>query len=80
MDKSFDNISRPAHYAFSPYEPKDVIRAWNLNFNLGNVIKYVARAGRKGDKTEDLKKAKQYLDFELESLEKEGENAREREN
>lgn len=80
MDKSFDNISRPAHYAFSPYEPKDVIREWDLNFNLGNVIKYVARAGRKGDKTEDLKKARQYLDFELEAMEKEGKHARTSEN
>lgn len=68
----FNSISRPAHYVFSEYEPKDVIRAWGLNFNLGNVIKYVARAGRKGDKAEDLKKARQYLDFEIEALEKEG--------
>lgn len=74
MSESFNNISRPSHYAFSAYEPKDVIRTWGLNFNLGNVVKYVARAGRKGDKVEDLKKARQYLEFEIEALEKEGKN------
>lgn len=64
-----DNIKHPAHYAFGKHEPVKVIRDWDLNFNLGNVIKYVARAGRKGDKLEDLKKARQYLDFEIEELE-----------
>ena len=64
-----DNIKHPAHYAYSKYEPVKVIRSWGLNFNLGNVVKYVARAGRKGDKLEDLKKAKQYLDFEIEAIE-----------
>ena len=71
MKEKFDDISRPSHYVFSTYEPKDVIYEWGLNFNLGNVVKYVARAGRKGNKTEDLKKARQYLDFEIEELEKE---------
>lgn len=62
-------ISHPEHYtAGRLYEPKDVIRDWGLNFNLGNVVKYVARAGRKGDKLEDLQKARQYLDFEIAAL------------
>lgn len=43
-----------------------------MNFNLGNVVKYVSRAGRKGDALEDLRKARQYLDFEIEAMEKEG--------
>ena len=64
-----DNIKHPAHYAFGKYEPVKVIRDWNLNFNLGNVIKYVARADHKYNKLEDLKKARQYLDFEIEELE-----------
>jgi hypothetical protein len=42
-----------------------------LNFNLGNVIKYISRAGRKGDILKDLYKARQYLDFEIEDLEAE---------
>lgn len=64
-----DLISRPSHYCFRKYEPKDVIREWGLNFNLGNVVKYVARAGRKDNILQDLKKAKQYLEFEIEALE-----------
>lgn len=63
------NIERPAHYVEGrKYEPKDVIRDWKLNFNLGNVIKYVSRAGRKDSKIVDLEKAKQYLQFEIDYL------------
>ena len=66
-----EDVKHPAHYAYSKYEPVKVIREWNLNFNLGNVIKYVARAGRKDNIVQDLKKARQYLDFEIEALENE---------
>ena len=63
------NIERPAHYVEGrKYEPKDVIRDWDLNFNLGNVIKYVSRAGRKDNKIVDLEKATQYLQFEIDYL------------
>lgn len=65
-----DIIAHPAHYTYSEYEPKDVIRAWGLNFNLGSAVKYVARAGRKDDIVQDLKKAKQFLEFEIEAIEK----------
>lgn len=62
--------SHPAHYggADNPYEAIKVIEAWDLNFNLGNVVKYIARAGKKEKNTlvEDLEKARQYLDFEIE--------------
>ena len=64
-------VAHPAHYAYSKYEPVHVIREWGLNFNLGNVVKYVARAGRKDDILQDLKKARQYIDFEIEALENE---------
>lgn len=67
-------VKHPKHYAYSEYEPKDVIRAWGLNFNLGNAVKYVARAGRKDDIVQDLEKAKQYLDFEIEAIKAEREN------
>ena len=69
-------IEHPAHYCEGrKYEPKDVIRDWELNFNLGNAVKYVSRAGRKENNSllQDLKKARQYLDFEIEYLENEGE-------
>lgn len=62
-------IERPAHYCEGrKYEPKDVIRDWELNFNLGSAVKYIARAGRKDDVIQDLKKARQFLDFEIEFL------------
>ena len=66
-----DLIKTPKHYVYSKYEPKDVIREWNLNFNLGNVIKYIVRNGKKPNNSniQDLKKAKQYLEFEIEYLE-----------
>lgn len=68
-----DVIGRPNHYCEGrKYEPKDVIRDWGLNFNLGNTVKYVARNGRKAGESalKDLKKARQYLDFEIEAIEK----------
>lgn len=67
-----DNVSHPSHYVDGrKYEPKDVIRDWNLNFNLGSAVKYISRAGRKDDIIQDLKKAKQFIDFEIEALERE---------
>lgn len=63
---SFDVIHRPYHYTEGrKYEPRKVIADWDLNFNLGNAVKYLARAGRKGGKIEDLKKAIQYIEFEI---------------
>lgn len=69
---SHDVVKHPSHYAEGrKYEPKDVIRDWGLNFNLGNTVKYIARAGKKDDIVQDLKKAKQYLEFEIEAIEAE---------
>lgn len=71
----FDNISNPAHYTNGRrYEPRKVIMDWDLNFYLGNVVKYISRAGRKGDALNDLMKAKQYLEWEIERLEEKEEN------
>ena len=66
-----DVIHKPDHYCFSEYEPRKVIHSWGLNFNLGNAVKYICRAGRKGDILEDLKKAKEYIGFEIEEIEAE---------
>lgn len=63
-----DMVHHPEHYCFSKFEPKDVIREWGLNFNLGNAVKYVARAGKKDDIIQDLEKAKQYIQFEIDYL------------
>lgn len=68
--ESFNTVSHPAHYiAGRKYEPRKVIADWGLNFNLGNAVKYISRAGRKGNKIEDLQKAIQYIEFEIEELE-----------
>ena len=67
--ESFDTVSHPSHYTEGrKYEPRKVIADWGLNFNLGNAVKYISRAGRKGDKIEDLRKAIQYIEFEIEEL------------
>lgn len=63
-----DSIKHPTHYRFGKYEPVKVIQDWKLSFCLGNVIKYIARAGKKdgNSRLQDLQKAKQYLEFEIE--------------
>lgn len=71
-----DNVKHPSHYVEGrKFEPKDVIRDWGLNFNLGNAVKYLARAGRKADTVEDLKKAQQYIQFEIDAIEAEEKQA-----
>lgn len=64
-------VTHPSHYGGgdNPYECIKVIEAWQLNFNLGNTVKYVARAGKKGDLVEDLRKAVFYLQREIDNLE-----------
>ena len=65
-------IDSPVHYGGkdNPYEAIKVIEAWDLGFNLGNVVKYVARAGKKegNDIADELKKAKWYLEREINKL------------
>lgn len=74
MTNTNDVIKHPNHYVSGrKYEPKDVIRDWGLNFNLGNAVKYVARAGRKDDIIQDLRKAQEYIQFEIDAIELERE-------
>ena len=61
-----DNVNSPAHYKDGGIETIDFIEAKRLGYSLGNVIKYVSRAGKKGDRLEDLKKAQWYLAREIE--------------
>lgn len=70
--KTKEAVNHPSHYGGhdNPYEAIKVIEAWNLNFKLGNTVKYISRAGKKDDILQDLKKAKWYLDREIEMLEK----------
>jgi hypothetical protein len=64
-------ISHPQHYGGkdNPYEAIKVIDAWGLDFALGNVVKYVSRAGKKTDSAlEDLEKAKWYICHAIDKL------------
>jgi hypothetical protein len=67
-----DSVDHPIHYggAENPYEAIKVIEAWALGFCLGNTVKYISRAGKKGAALEDLKKAAWYLSREIENREK----------
>lgn len=75
--KQFDDVLKPKHYADSKIEVIDYIEDKGLGFCLGNVIKYVSRAGKKHsagmtDKEkaiQDLKKAQYYLDRRIKELE-----------
>lgn len=60
--KLFELINHPRHYTRGTIEVWDFIIDQRLGFLSGNVIKYLCRAGHKGDKITDLKKAKAYLD------------------
>lgn len=72
MEKTDKNVNHPAHYNIGKIEVIDAINEWKLDFNLGNVVKYVARAGHKDiSKTlEDLEKAEFYLKDEIKRLKK----------
>ena len=56
----------PSYYQRGTYQVWDFIRDQELNFHLGNAIKYICRAGYKDSKIQDLKKAIHYLKNELE--------------
>lgn len=66
-----DVINHPKHYGgeSNVYEAIKVIEAWSLGFCLGNVVKYISRAGKKNPLIEDLRKARWYLDREISNLE-----------
>ena len=66
-----EQINNPQHYGDpdSPYQAIKVIEAWDLDFCLGNVVKYISRAGKKGDALQDLKKSQWYLNRLIEKLE-----------
>jgi hypothetical protein len=63
-----DQVNSPAHYTDGGIQTIDFIEAKGLNFHLGNVVKYISRAGKKGDNLEDLLKAQWYLNREIERL------------
>jgi hypothetical protein len=60
-----DLVNHPPHYKAGGIEVIDFIEAKDLNFRLGNAVKYISRAGKKGDPIEDLEKALWYLQREI---------------
>lgn len=67
--KEEDLVNHPSHYQSDKFEVIDIIEAFNLNFNLGNAVKYILRAGKKDDRQQDLEKAQWYLNRELSKYE-----------
>jgi hypothetical protein len=66
MKQVMDFVNHPPHYKAGGIETIDFIEAKDLNYRLGNVIKYVARAGKKNtDPVQDLEKALWYLQREI---------------
>lgn len=63
-----DAVDHPSHYTRGNIEVMDFIIDQCLNFPLGSAVKYICRAGYKGDALEDLKKARKNLDFAIEAL------------
>lgn len=75
-----EKVNHPAHYGGDTvYEVIKVINAWGLNYNLGNTVKYIARAGKKDTDAVllDLQKAAWYLNWEIGRIERELANNRE---
>mgnify|MGYP001573816231 CR=1 FL=1 len=70
MDCGGDVVNNPSHYKGKSLECIDVIEDFQLNFCLGNAIKYILRAGKKGERNEDLQKAIWYLTRALDEPER----------
>ena len=70
-DQQSDVVKNPKHYEQYEFEPVSFIMKNELSFWMGNVIKYVMRAGIKDDKDEvqDLKKAIRYIEMRINQLE-----------
>ena len=60
-----DPVNHPPHYKAGGIETIDFIEAKKLNYNLGNVVKYITRADLKGNRKQDLAKALWYLQREI---------------
>ncbi len=65
-----DNVNHPRHYKSHPSGVECITVTEWMNFSLGNCVKYIWRAGEKGNQLEDLKKAQWYLNREISRLEK----------
>lgn len=67
-----DAVNHPKHYNDHPSGVECITVVEHMPFNVGNAVKYLWRAGLKGSALEDLKKARWYVDREIQRREKEG--------
>lgn len=65
LKETESDVVSPSHYKVGGIETWDFIEAKRLNYNLGNVVKYISRADYKGKDIVDLKKALEYLSREI---------------
>jgi hypothetical protein len=65
-----DVVNHPSHYKVGGIETIDFIEAKQLDYHLGNVVKYISRADHKDEKLENLKKAQWYLNRAVANLSK----------
>lgn len=66
--RELDVVNHPAHYTAHPSGVECITVTEHFNFNVGNAIKYLWRSGLKGAAIEDLKKARWYVDREIQRL------------
>ena len=59
---------KPKHYETNSVDVIDICKLYNLNFNKGNILKYICRSGKKESELDDLKKALDYINREIEYL------------
>ena len=69
VKSSTDVVNHPPHYTAHPSGVECITVTEHMNFCIGNAMKYLWRAGLKGDALEDLKKARWYVDREIKRIE-----------
>ncbi len=67
-----DMVNHPPHYSGNPEGIECIQVVRYMNFNIGNAVKYLWRAGKKGDYIQDLEKAVLYINDELNRVRKDG--------
>lgn len=70
MQPEREMVNHPDHYKANGLEVIDIIEAFNLDFKLGNAVKYILRADKKGATAQDLRKAMWYIERMIKQIEK----------
>ncbi|MER5441148.1 DUF3310 domain-containing protein [Streptomyces sp. NPDC002790] len=68
VDCGNDGVRHPSHYTSHPSGIECIEITKHMSFTLGSAIKYLWRAGLKGDAIQDLEKAREYIDIEIQRL------------